>query len=106
MPPQRDNVQAAKLSGAQGIPQSTPPFLGGLGGSQSPEPSFSLVPSTARSLFDGSKRECGVGTVGSGNCHALTGRGYKNIRPKSYIWDALFTHLSYHRTRLLRPGPA
>ena len=31
----------------------------------SPWPPFSLVPSTARSLFGGAKRECGVGTVGS-----------------------------------------
>ena len=74
MPSRRDNVQGIKSSGAQGNPRSTPPFLGGLGGSQSPEPSFSLVPSTARSLFDGSKRECGVGTVGSGRCHALADR--------------------------------
>ena len=73
-PLQGDNVQAAKSSGAQGNPRSTPPFLGGLGGSQSPEPPFSLVPSTARSLFGGTKRECGVGTVGSERCHALADR--------------------------------
>ena len=73
-PTQRDNVQGIKLSGSQGNPRSTSPFLGGLGGSQSPEPPFSLVPSTARSLFGGTKRECGVGTVGSGRCHALTDR--------------------------------
>ena len=74
MPSRRDNVQAVKSSGAQGYPRSTPPFLGGLGGTQSPEPPFSLVPSTARSLFGGTKRECGVGTVGSGRSHALTDR--------------------------------
>ena len=74
MPTQRDNVQAVKSSGTQGYPRSTPPFLGGLGGSQSPEPPFSLVPSTARSLFGGTKRERGVGTVGSGRCHTLADR--------------------------------
>ena len=40
-----------------------------------PRPPFSFVPSTARFLFGGTKRKCGVGTVGSGQCHALTDRG-------------------------------
>ena len=35
----------------------------------------SLVPSTARSLFGETKRECGVGTVGSEIEHLLTGCG-------------------------------
>ena len=38
-----------------------------------PRPPFSLVPSTAHSLFGGTKRECGVGTVGSYGQAALTG---------------------------------
>ena len=40
---------------------------------QLPRPPFSLVPSTARSLFGGTKRECGVGTVGSYGQAALPG---------------------------------
>ena len=40
-----------------------------------PRPPFSFVPSTARFLFGGTKRKCGVGTVGSKSCHALTDRG-------------------------------
>ena len=36
-----------------------------------PRPPFSLVPSTARSLFGGTKRECGVGTVGSEIYHLI-----------------------------------
>ena len=82
MPSRRDNVQAVKSSGTQGYPRSTPPFLGGLGGSQSPEPPFSLVPSTARSLFGGTKRECGVESVGSVNSHALADKEQGNLRPK------------------------
>ena len=82
MPSRRDNVQGIKSSGALGNPRSTPPFLGGLGGSQSPEPPFSLVPSTARSLFGGTKRECGVESVGFVNSHAFAGKGRGNIRPK------------------------
>ena len=40
---------------------------------QLPRPPFSLVPSTARSLFGGTKRECGIGTVGSYGQAALPG---------------------------------
>ena len=63
-----------KSSGAPSNLRSTPPFLGGTGDRNPPKPPFSLVPSTARSLFGGTKRECGVGTVGSGRSHALTDR--------------------------------
>ena len=41
-----------------------------------PPAAFSFVPSTARFLFGGSKRKCGVGTVGSENRHLLTDCGY------------------------------
>ena len=44
-----------------------------------PRPPFSLVPSTARSLFGGSKRECGVDTVGSYGHAALTGWQYDAV---------------------------
>ena len=42
-------------------------------------PPFSLVPSTARSLFGGTKRECGVDTVGSYGHAALTGWKYDTV---------------------------
>ena len=101
-PTQRDNVQGIKLSGSQGNPRSTPPFLGGLGGSQSPEPPFSLVPSTARSLFGGTKRECGVGTVGSERYHALLGKRRGNPR-LNYAKGVLTLHLGLF-CRSLRRG--
>ena len=44
-----------------------------------PRPPFSLVPSTARSLFGGTKRECGVGTVGSYGHAPLTDRQYDTV---------------------------
>ena len=44
-----------------------------------PRPPFSLVPSTARSLFGGSKREGGVDTVGSYGHAALTGWQYDAV---------------------------
>jgi len=47
-----------------------------------PRPPFSFVPSTARFLFGGTKRKCGVEIVGSARCHALLGKGRENIRPK------------------------
>ena len=50
---------------------------------QLPRPPFSLVPSTAHSLFGGTKRECGVDTVGSYGQAALTGwhrRSYGALR--------------------------
>ena len=48
--------------------------------SAAPPTAFSLVPSTARSLFGGKKRECGVGTVGSERYHALLGKRRGNPR--------------------------
>ena len=47
-----------------------------------PRPPFSFVPSTARFLFGGTKRKCGVGTVGSKSCHAHADKGRGNIRLK------------------------
>ena len=38
-----------------------------------PRPPFSFVPSTARFLFGGSKRKCGVETVGSEKYHLMIG---------------------------------
>ena len=56
-----------------------------------PRAVFSLVPSTARSLFDGSKRECGVGTVGFESCHALADSGqYAPSTRNIYLLYALF----------------
>ena len=46
---------------------------------QLPRPPFSLVPSTARSLFGGTKRECGVETVGSYGQAALSDRQYDTV---------------------------
>ena len=45
-----------------------------------PRPPFSLVPSTARSLFGGTKRECGVDTVVSYGQAALSGWKYGALR--------------------------
>ena len=56
-----------------------------------PRPPFSFVPSTARFLFGGTKRKCGVETVGSGKCHALTGRGQHAPSTRNgYLLYALF----------------
>ena len=50
----------------------------------------SFVPSTARFLFGGTKRKCGVGTVSSKSCHALTGRGqYAPSTRNRYLLYAL-----------------
>ena len=55
-----------------------------------PRPPFSFVPSTARFLFGGTKRKCGVGTVGSKSFHALTGRGqYAPSTRNRYLLYAL-----------------
>ena len=59
-----------------------PRFSGGTGDRNPPKPPFSLVPSTARSLFGGTKRECGVESVGSVNSHALADKEQGNLRPK------------------------
>ena len=49
-----------------------------------------FVPSTARFLFGGTKRKCGVGTVGSKSFHALTGRGqYAPSTRNRYLLYAL-----------------
>ena len=56
-----------------------------------PPAAFSFVPSTARFLFGGTKRKCGVGTVGSGKCHALTDRGqYAPSTRNGYLLYACF----------------
>ena len=63
----------------------------GLASRRRPRAGFSLVPSTARSLFDGSKRECGVGTVGFESCHALADSGqYAPSTRNIYLLYALF----------------
>ena len=51
-----------------------PRFSGVLGDRNPPSRLFLLYRGRSRSLFGGTKRECGVEAVGSGNYHALAGR--------------------------------
>jgi len=65
-----------------------------------PRPPFSFVPSTARFLFGGTKRKCGVGTVGSKSCHVHAGKGRGNIHLKyAKRIPALCTNLFRRRLR-------
>ena len=63
-------LRAERHPGPQSLPRQT---------------AFSLVPSTARSLFGGTKRECGVGTVGSEIYHLITGCGYFWLAERPFL---------------------